>query len=385
MVQERRAVTRLDRLGRPRQRRRDVALLQPHAHLMRIQPLGQRLSDAGARHPGMIALVPDDRQLGQRQLGLDELVGHHRDRIVAHGQHMPHPRHRLDRRRIEALQLAAEHRALRDRRVQHVRQLQVDRENLPPVQLVDRIQTRHRLADDRPLRRLLDRHVVRHRQLRRRRGQLAITQRPPRRRMRHHAAGRRALAHRHGPARRRRLDQHRPRRRPALAHVIHRPAQPPAPAGRHVAPGPMARQVFLGRHVLRPHVFPIRIHLVGHQLRQPGHRPLTHLGPRDPHHDGIVRMHDRPHPDLSRSRLPRSCRLNGGSHREHEGSRSGRYDEMPAIELHRPAPTPRRWWQPYAPPPAPDYTSRIGRYCSSPRRCRHRSASLCPPAARPPP
>ena len=45
-------------------------------------------------------------------------------------------------------------------------------------------------------------------------------------------------------------------------------------------------------------VLPIRIHLVGDQLRQPGHRPLTHLRPRDPHHDRIVRMHHGPDPHL---------------------------------------------------------------------------------------
>ena len=57
---------------------------------------------------------------------------------------------------VEALDLAAEHRAILDRRAQHAGQLDVDREDLRAVELVGGVEPLQRLAGDLPVLRVLE-------------------------------------------------------------------------------------------------------------------------------------------------------------------------------------------------------------------------------------
>ena len=82
--------------------------------------------------------------------------------------HLLDARHARDLGGVEALHLAAEHRAVLDRGVEHAGQLQVDAVDLRAGHLVERVEALHRLADDLPVLRVLERHVRRRRQLARR-------------------------------------------------------------------------------------------------------------------------------------------------------------------------------------------------------------------------
>jgi hypothetical protein len=183
MGQERRAVHCLDRLRRTVQRRGDVTLLLAERGLLGIQSLHEEFGDLRAVHLAVAGFVPDDLQLAQRGLRLPPFVGHHGNGVVTHRYHLAHARHRLDPVGIERHQLAAEHRTLRDRCVQHVRKLHVDGIYLLAVELVLGIQSLHALANDLPLARLFHRNVGGHRQLRRIGRHLAVTQRSPARSM----------------------------------------------------------------------------------------------------------------------------------------------------------------------------------------------------------
>ena len=84
------------------------------------------------------AFVPLDRQRVERGLGLPPGVGHDRDGVVADLHDLLHARHALDLGGVEALHLAAEHRAILDRGVEHARQLEVDAVDLLAGHLVER-------------------------------------------------------------------------------------------------------------------------------------------------------------------------------------------------------------------------------------------------------
>ena len=159
MVLERIGVDRLDLLRRAGDGGLGVAVLVGHEGLVGVEAGLQHLGDRGARHLGVRALVPDDGQRVERGLGLPPRVGHHRDRGIADLHHVPDARHARDLGGLEALHLAAEHRAVLDRGIEHPGQLQVDPVDLGAGQLVHRVEALHRLADELPVLRVLERHV----------------------------------------------------------------------------------------------------------------------------------------------------------------------------------------------------------------------------------
>ena len=320
--EERRGIVRLHHLRRAGECCLHIAVLLAERRLLRVEAGLQQGRDLRAVHGGAGALVPHDRQRGERGLRLVPLVGHHRDRVVVHRDDLPHARHRFDLVGIEGFQRAAEHRALRDRRVQHVGQLHVDREYLLAGQLLDRIQPLHALADDRPLRRRLQLHLGRHRQLRRIGGDLAVAQRPAARRMGDHAVRRRAFRRRHIPPLRRRRDQHGASRRAALAHIVHRAADAAAAAGGHVAPGALGGEIGIGRNILGAHMLPVGVEFIGDELREAGERALAHLRAGNAHDGGVVGADHHPDAKFLAAAL-RQCGAAGNAPAQREAAADG--------------------------------------------------------------
>ena len=170
---------------------------------------------------------------------------------IADLHHVPDARHARDLGGLEALHLAAEDRAVLDRGVEHPGQLQVHAVDLGAGQLVHRVEALHRLADELPVLRVLERHVRGRRQLGGGLRDLAVRGRAARGPVRDHAVGGAALGGGHLPGVGRGLDQHHPRRGAALAHVLVRLADAAAAARGEVAPHALARDALAGRRDIR--------------------------------------------------------------------------------------------------------------------------------------
>ncbi len=225
-------------------------------------------------------------------------VGDDRDRRVADAHDLLHAGALHRDRGVDALHLAAEHRAILDRRVEHPGHRQIHPVDLLARRLVDRVEAREALAGDLPVLRILERDVGRRRDLGGRRGDLAVADAAAGRLVRDHAVRDGAFGGGHLPVVGRRLHEHHPRRRAALAHVLVRIANAAASARRVVAPHAIAREVLARRRVFGPHLRPVALELLGDELREARQRPLPHLGARDANHDDVVGLHDDPRVDL---------------------------------------------------------------------------------------
>ena len=103
-------------------RRRDV--------LLRVEPRAIELHQARARDVAVRAHVPFDVDVAQRFLRPPPVVGDDCDESLQ-GYDLDDAAPALDLARVHRLQLAAEHRALRDRGVEHAGKLHVDAVALP--------------------------------------------------------------------------------------------------------------------------------------------------------------------------------------------------------------------------------------------------------------
>ena len=119
-----------------------------------------------------LAVVPLDGQRVERLLGLPPALGDHRDRILEPDD-LVHALHAGDLGLVDRLQRALEHRALRDRGVEHAGHAHVDAVDRLALDLVGDVEPLGRLADQAPVPGVLERHVLRRRDLRRRFGHLA--------------------------------------------------------------------------------------------------------------------------------------------------------------------------------------------------------------------
>ncbi len=87
-------------------------------------------------------------------------IGDDGDGIVTNLHHFLDAFHRCNLTGVETLDLAAEHRASLDRGVEHARQLDVDAIHHLAGSLVERVEALDALADDRPILRILERHIL---------------------------------------------------------------------------------------------------------------------------------------------------------------------------------------------------------------------------------
>ena len=153
-----------------------------------------------------LAGVPFRLEQRERFLGAPEAVGDDRDRVVEL-DHLLHAAPAFDRRLVDALELAAEHRAGGDRRIDHAGNLRVDGELGGAVDLERRVEAGERLADELELIRRPDRRLLVELDLGGIGGERAVVEAAAGRLVRNLAVGRLAFGLRHVPALRRRRDQ----------------------------------------------------------------------------------------------------------------------------------------------------------------------------------
>ena len=178
VVEERRAVGRLDRLGRARDRRRGVAAAIADTGIVGIQALTQPRRQCPRWTRSVRRLAPGDRQLLQRRIRLPPRIGNHRDRGSPTGSTCRTPGMR-DRLRVEAHQLRAEHRALCDATPYSMPGSFTSIANCAVPFSFSSVSSRGKgWPMMRPLRLRLKRDVRGHRQLRRVLGKLAVAQPP---------------------------------------------------------------------------------------------------------------------------------------------------------------------------------------------------------------
>ncbi len=103
-----------------------------------------------------------------------------------------------------------------------------------------------------------------------------------------------ALRCRHAPARRRGGDQHFPRGCAGAAQIVLRRRDRAAGAGRGIAPGLIAAQIFRCRDEFRLDRPPVAFELFRHQHGEPRQGPLPHFHVRDSDRHGVVGPDDHP-------------------------------------------------------------------------------------------
>ena len=330
------AVDRFDLLGRAGDGGLGVAVLIADEGLLGVEAGLEHLGDGGARDLGIRALVPNDRKRVERGLGLPPGIGDHRDAGVADLHDLLHTLHAGDLGGVEALHLAAEHRTILDRGVEHARQLDVDPVHHLAGGLVGGVEPLQRLAGNLPVLRVLELDFGRRLELGGGFGNLAKRRLAARRRVRNHAVRRRALGRRDLPLVGRGLDQHHASRRAALAHVFVRGADATAAAGRHVTPHALARDALARCRIFGRDFRPVALELLGDELGETGERALTHLGAGDADDDGVVRPDHDPSIDFRRAvRGADDVWTERDIHAEHEPATEGggAHDEGATIYL----------------------------------------------------
>ena len=267
---------------------------------LRVQPAAVELHQARARNVAVGADVPFDVDVPQRLFCAPPVVCDHRDEAL-HRQHLDDAAPALDLGRVDRFHLAAEHRALRDRGVEHAGQLNVDAETLLAHHRVGDVDALDGLADQLPVLGIFQFHVFRRLELGRRVGHLSEAQPALARTVRDEAVLSRAFGRRDSPLLRRRGDQHFARGRAGLAQILLGIADGPASDRSHVTPGAPALHVRVRRRIFDLHPSPVAFQLLGDQHRGGGHAALPHLGAGVADDDRIVRADHDPGVDLGRS------------------------------------------------------------------------------------
>ena len=201
--------------------------------------------------------------------------------------------HAAHRQRVAGLErhdLAAEAGRPRDDDREHVGLADIDGELRRAVGLGGAVELPDRAfaADQPEARRVLERYVLRHRQLRRGLRELAEPASAPASGVAQHAALDRDLARRHAPGLRRCLDQHGARRRAGLAHLLVGVGDGAGAARALHAEREVLVELGIGRRVLGPHLGPVRVQLFGNQRGETGERSLAELDVLAEHRHRVV-------------------------------------------------------------------------------------------------
>ena len=186
---------------------------------------------------------------------------------------------------VDALQLAADDRAGRNRGDLHVGHLDVDAELGGAIDLAGNVETLGRGADQREVLRLLKRDIGGNRQLRRGVGQRAIAEPAAAGGMDHLALLGAAGGGIHVPGLRGSRDQHGPRRRARHAKWFPEDAHRGRAAGHLEANGWIAVELVTGRRMFELHLREIHLQFLGDQHRHRGVGALAHLDLRHDQRD----------------------------------------------------------------------------------------------------
>ena len=280
-------VRRTDSLGGALERGGDIAVVaRRHARLFGQRPvLGH---DRGRASLFRLAVVPLDLERLAALLCRPEALGDNGD-AARHLHHVDHAGDGLGRGGVERLYRRAEQRRTLQQRHQHVREGHVDGELRRAVGLGRNVDARQFLADELEVFRLLQRHLVRHRQAGRLGGQCAERRLAIARRMMDNAALDRQARRRHIPFRCGSGNQHGPRRGARLAQLH------PGISHSGTAAGPLHAEseigVFagVGRRGFDAYLRPIGIELLGDDRREAGIGALAHFKVLGDHRHAIVR------------------------------------------------------------------------------------------------
>ncbi len=150
VVQIRRVILGLDDLCRAGECADGIAVLARNRRILCLDPGAQELHDRCTGNIAVLAHVPLDWQRLERLVGAPPVVGNHRDPIVS-GHHALDSAHALDLGFVEALQLAAEYRALHHRGVHQAGQAHVSGVDLLAGSLIRDVEARRRSADQLPV------------------------------------------------------------------------------------------------------------------------------------------------------------------------------------------------------------------------------------------
>ena len=328
------AVGRLDLLGGTGDGGLGVTHLVADEGFGRVEALLEHRSDGFARNLAEVADVPFGRQRGERVAGVPVSVGHHHDGIAVDRHHLLHARHLLDLGGVEALELAADHRAGPHRGDQHAGHREVDAVDLLAGDLVERVEPLQRLAGDRPVLRILELHFLGRLELGRRGRDRAIAELVARGLVGDDAVGRIALGRRHLPLGCRRRDQHLARHGAAFADILVALADAAAATGREVLPDAVAPEVFARRRVFGGDLAPVAVQFLGHELGEARQGALAHFRAGDADDHLVVGLdHD---PGVEFLGLGGLCRTvaegNAEAQGEAAGNGGGAGDKAPATE-----------------------------------------------------
>ena len=201
---------------------------------------------------------------------------------------------------VMRFELAAEHRAIGDRRIGHGRQTGVDSEVGRAGRLKRGVDALDLLADQLELTRRLDRRLRRQRDFGGVRRELAEGGRTAGGLMPDDAATGDACGGLHAPSRRRRGDEPRARRGARLLQEHARRAHRPGAAGAHRLIDIAVDEIAVGGGVFDLHLGEVAFQLLGNDHRHRGQHALAHVGLGDPERDGIVGVDDDEGVDLVR-------------------------------------------------------------------------------------
>ena len=142
----RRFVDCLDDLSALRESIVDIAVIA-RGHHRAVERVAIKLGKLRAVGFAGFARIPFRLKQRKRFLGAPKAIGDDRNRIVEL-DHLLHATPTFDRRFVDTLELAAEHRTGSNGRIDHVRKLSIDREFGGAVDLQRRVQAGDRLADE---------------------------------------------------------------------------------------------------------------------------------------------------------------------------------------------------------------------------------------------
>ena len=313
-----------------------IAVLVPDECLLGVEPAFEELGDGGARELGVLAFVPGGGQRIERGLRLPPALGHNRNSAVADLHHVLDAGHVLYLGGVEAYELAAEHRAILDRRAQHAGEFQIEAVDLLTGEFGRGIEASERLAGNLPVLGIFERHVLRWLDPGGGFGNLAEGRGAAGGPMCDHAV--RCAAFRCGdfPLVGGSRNQHGARGRAGLAYILVRFADGAASGRKLTAPHTVAREVLAGSWKFGRDLRPVAFQLLGHELGKARHRALPHLGAGDADHNAVVRLDHDPGRDL-RGALRRTDDVGAEREVHAEGEppaqRGRTYDEGAPIDL----------------------------------------------------
>ncbi len=249
----------------------------------------EAVQHVGRRDVGVRPFVPRDVEGVEALLGGPHVIADDRDEIVENDD-LPDPGHGLRPLVVHMRDLAAEHRAARERGDLHALGSRVDAVDGLAIDLVGRVEPLQRLADQLEIRRGLERRILRRRQRGGRLHKLAISRLPAARVVKDLAVLGPAGGRIDAPLRRRGLHQHGAGGRAGDSHRLPERADGGRAAGRLKAEKRVRVELVVGRRRDRSHLLERRIKLLGEDHGESGVDALPHLDLRDCEGDFAVRI-----------------------------------------------------------------------------------------------